>query len=301
MELQSSYPCEDSICQLLQFVVVKQPSMHFMVLEYMAQGTVKDAIAADSSGCIDQIQAIDAAIGVLAALVPLHRDGIVHCGIRPSRVGVTAGNYKLLGFGTCYRECKMSISRTDDSTRSTRDVSKDGSWSYWSPEQCQQEGLVSTQTDLWAVGVLLYHCISGRLPFESQEAILGPDPAPCLIHHPPASATGAAVVPSLAKIVCTALKKSGGRFKSAKRMLIALEEVRQELVASRQRAVERKHQHKIGEANLQQYLSQAAVDGLSALSDDWRRCILPQDSVEGGRLSTIALCCETNEYLISRK
>ena len=286
VELQSSYPCEDSICRLLQFVVVHEPSMHFMVLEYMTQGTVKDAIAAatDSGVRIDPIQAIDAAIGVLAALVPLHRDGIVHCGIRPSRVGVTAGHYKLLGFGTCYRECKISLSRADDSAHSTHHASEGENWSYWSPEQCQEQGLISAQTDLWAVGVLLYHCISGRLPFESREAILGPDPAPCLIHHRPATATGAAVVPSLAKIVCTALKKSGVRFKSAERMLSALEDVRRELVVSRQRAVERKHQHKIGEANLQQYLSQAVVDGLSALSNEWRRYILPQDSVEGERL-----------------
>lgn len=77
---------------------------------------------------------------------------------------------------------------------------------YMSPEQARGAEQVDARTDVWALGVLMYQCLTGRPPFESRnynalmvQIMTQP--------HSPLSAAGAELDPQLCEIVEACLKK----------------------------------------------------------------------------------------------
>ncbi len=90
------------------------------------------------------------------ALRVLHRQGRVHRDVKPSNVRVTpAGRLVLLDLGLC-AELHALEARPD--------VGPVGTAHYMAPEQAA--GDVSAASDLYAVGVLLFRCLTGACPFE---------------------------------------------------------------------------------------------------------------------------------------
>lgn len=72
-----------------------------------------------------------------------------------------------------------------NASRFTQSGTVVGTVLYMSPEQAK-DGLVGPETDVWAMGVVLFHCLSGNLPFEASNAAsvlykIVHEPAPELI------------------------------------------------------------------------------------------------------------------------
>jgi len=108
-------------------------------------------------------------VQIANALGRAHDRGIVHRDLKSSNVVVTAeGLVKVLDFGLAKR---VGGGIFEGSTRSF-DASQDasmvsGTLPYMAPEVLRGEG-ADYRSDLWALGVVLYEAVSGRLPFEGR-------------------------------------------------------------------------------------------------------------------------------------
>ncbi len=168
--------------------------------------------------------AIDIAQQVLGGLGAAHAVGIVHRDLKPENVFLTRKGQrtefvKILDFGVA-----LFHSASDArSSRITRDGSVVGTPAYMSPEQAAGATDVDRRTDVYAVGVLLYEMLAGRLPYDGKSyneiivAIASRDPAPL--------AEVAGWIPSdLAAVVARAMARDpSGRFQTAHELSAALD------------------------------------------------------------------------------
>ncbi|MEO5625426.1 MAG: serine/threonine-protein kinase, partial [Dokdonella sp.] len=104
------------------------------------------------------------ALQVCAAVTYAHRNLIVHRDLKPSNILVTAdGEVKLLDFGIA----KLVAAEQGDGRTATQ--SRMMTPEYAAPEQVLGEP-ITTATDVYAIGVLLYELLSGRLPYARADA-----------------------------------------------------------------------------------------------------------------------------------
>jgi len=101
---------------------------------------------------------------VLSGLMALHDAGYIHRDIDPSNIMITDDNHiKLIDFGICKQMDKLT---THDKVQTVAGVFM-GKPEYASPELALGDIKHQDQTtDIYAVGVLMYQCILGHVPFE---------------------------------------------------------------------------------------------------------------------------------------
>ncbi|HRU05817.1 MAG TPA: serine/threonine-protein kinase [Candidatus Brocadiia bacterium] len=89
------------------------------------------------------------------ALAYCHTRSVIHRDIKPANILLTAqGGVKVTDFG---------IARVTDATRMTATAGVLGTVEYMSPEQASG-AVVDERTDIYSLGVVLYQCVTGRLP-----------------------------------------------------------------------------------------------------------------------------------------
>jgi serine/threonine-protein kinase len=132
----------------------------FMVMEYVQGTTLKSIIKQQSPLTIKK--ALPYIIQSASSIGYAHRAGIIHCDVKPQNILVTdSGRVKITDFGIA--RALSSISPDE------RHQVVWGSPQYFSPEQAA--GFPPTMaSDVYALGVILYEILTGKLPFTHADA-----------------------------------------------------------------------------------------------------------------------------------
>ncbi len=139
-----------------------------------------------------------------SALAGAHREGVVHCDVKPANV--------LLGDDGRVRVADFGVARVAEGTVQSLSTTVAGTPRYMSPEQARGRP-TSAATDIYSAGVLLYEMLAGRPPFEDGSLVeLGlrhlQDPPPPLPKEVPAPLR-AVVERALAKEPCERYADAG--------------------------------------------------------------------------------------------
>lgn len=136
-------------------------NVHYIVMEYVRGETLKEYI--EKHGHLPINTSIQITFDIGEALENAHKNGIVHCDIKPHNILVTeTGRIKVADFGIA-RAVNSSATNKDDHAVL-------GSVHYFSPEQASG-GPVDERTDIYSLGVVMYEMMTGVVPFEGETAI----------------------------------------------------------------------------------------------------------------------------------
>ncbi len=132
-----------------------------VVMELVEGGSLRDRLRADPNG-LPLDEALTLIRQVAAALAAAHAEGVIHRDIKPENVLLdAAGQVRVTDFG-------MALSLAPGAPRLTRTGATLGTPGYLAPEQLSGAE-TDARTDLFALGVLLYEMLTGRLPLGSFE------------------------------------------------------------------------------------------------------------------------------------
>lgn len=169
----------------------------YMVMEYVEGLELSKLVA---RGPLKVPEAVRVAGEILSAVEFAHSAGIVHCDIKPDNIMITRqGNVKVLDFGIA----RAAAAAFDDLAQTTSVL---GTAAYFSPEQAQGKK-VDARTDIYAIGVVLFEMLTGKVPFEGDTAVAV---AHQHIHAQPVapSTFNTKVTPALDAVVLQALSKA---------------------------------------------------------------------------------------------
>ncbi|HEY3817730.1 MAG TPA: serine/threonine-protein kinase [Polyangiaceae bacterium] len=164
----------------------------YMVMEFLEGGDLSTWVR--QRGVLPTEQAVEFVLQACVAVAEAHVLGIVHRDIKPANLFCIRRpdgllSIKVLDFG---------ISKMSEGARAseapglsvTKTTEVLGSPLYMSPEQMQSSKSVTSQSDIWALGVTLFELLAGRTPYEGEGAtdiaikVATQPPAPLRAYRP---------------------------------------------------------------------------------------------------------------------
>jgi predicted Ser/Thr protein kinase len=173
----------------------------YIVMEWVEGRSLQHRLAEGRPSVAESVTVVRA---VAEALGEAHRLGVVHRDIKPGNIllqGGPAERLKLIDFGLARRLGSTAITATGTLL---------GSPGYMAPEQATCERVIGPPADVFALGCILYECLTGRQAFTGQHAMA--IAAKILLDEPPAVARFAPDVPAaLCALVARMMAKDPAR------------------------------------------------------------------------------------------
>lgn len=132
----------------------------YMVMEYVAGPDLKEYIQKNSPLKMDEI--IRIMDQLLSAIALAHKHNVIHRDLKPQNILMDKnGKIKIVDFGIAVALNQSSVTQTN---------SVMGSVHYMSPEQTRG-GMVTRQSDIYSLGIILYELITGKVPFNGETPV----------------------------------------------------------------------------------------------------------------------------------
>jgi len=193
----------------------------FIVMEYVEGEPLSKII---KRGALSEAELCRVGRGVADALAEAHAKGIVHRDIKPDNIMVNGPRVKVLDFGIAKQvEGPPPTGANDPTAFMTQQGMILGTVHYMSPEQALGKNL-DGRTDIFSLGVVMYECATGKLPFTGETAT---ETMMHIIRDEPVDPAklNAAISPGLKAIIDKCLRKNRDeRFASAADLSAALDQ-----------------------------------------------------------------------------
>ncbi len=184
----------------------------YIVMRLMSGGSLADRL---HGGPLAPAETLRLYRQLAPALDRAHARGVVHRDLKPGNVLFDDGNNAYIA--------DFGLAKLTDATTMLSATGMMGTPAYMSPEQARGDREVGPASDIYALGAMLYHTLSGKLPYEADTAIGMAlrhvnDPVPQLSQARPELA------PGFDSVIATAMSKApSARYDSASRLVSALE------------------------------------------------------------------------------
>jgi serine/threonine-protein kinase len=211
---------------IVTFFLVGETEDHlpFLAMEYVEGESLAELL--EEEPVVPVPRALHVARQVCSALADAHAEGIVHRDLKPANLLLTQKRrmpdfVKVLDFGIAKILRGEVDSSADLESRLTRTGTIFGTPHYIAPEQAAG-GAVDGRADLYSLGVILYRCVTGKLPFDGAGINV-------MLAHMGQEATAPRVLvpdldPRLDALIRRAMEKDpAARFQSAEELADALE------------------------------------------------------------------------------
>ena len=140
--------------------VGQSQGMNYIGMEYVEGTDLKDYVR--QRGALHPIEAVRIMMQIVSAIAAAHQNRIIHRDIKPQNILIDReGNVKITDFG-------IAVALSDTSLTQTNTLL--GSVHYLSPEQARG-GMATIQTDIYALGIVLYELLTGRVPFDGESPV----------------------------------------------------------------------------------------------------------------------------------
>lgn len=146
-------------CQLYE-VSPEDEAQPYLVMELLEGQPLSKRL---DQGPLDTGEVAAILLPLMTAIEALHRAGLVHRDLKPDNIFLTEQGVKLLDFGLA-----RHAQRPDAMTASLLTVpgAVTGTMRHMAPEQVTGDP-VDARTDIFALGVILYEMLTGRVPFDA--------------------------------------------------------------------------------------------------------------------------------------
>ncbi len=127
----------------------------YLATEYVSGPTLERVL--NRAGALDWPEAVGVGLQICDALIELHRLDVVHRNLKPSHlIRTQQGQLKMIGFGMAKSLAEFAPSGPGLAR---------GTPGYMAPEQICGSHAIGPRTDLYALGVVLWHLLTGEEPY----------------------------------------------------------------------------------------------------------------------------------------
>jgi tRNA A-37 threonylcarbamoyl transferase component Bud32 len=130
---------------------------YYFVMEFVDGADVRALLRSGQSTCHEALRIVTQ---VCEALQYAHDEGVVHRDVKPENILIDKrGRVKIADFGLAKLLDPSAVNFTLTASQQVM-----GTWYYMAPEQLERPQHVDHRADLYALGVVLYELLTGRLP-----------------------------------------------------------------------------------------------------------------------------------------